>query len=115
MPIPPLTWFIHTVTRASRISVDVNGEPVLSAQSTFRCRIEKRTVYRRGADGKDASGQHQLVTVTPIKIDDVFWFPAIFGEPADDVTDPQAGRTPVQTDIATTMRGTAGLYTFSFP
>ena len=91
------SWMIHTVTRARRSQtvVGAKGDPVWSAQSTFKARVEKTSRLVRTTNGREVVASHVLATQTPVDVTDRFWLPSVAGEPADDPADAQAARTPL--------------------
>lgn len=116
MSIPPPGWLIHTVTVAARTGVNANGEPTYAAQTTLRARVEKKTVFMRGPDGRQVLARHVLSAPGVLAYDAAYWFPAIgVGDVADDTSTQDAARSPVAIDSATNKRGTAAMTTLGFP
>lgn len=101
----PERLLIHTVTRASRASNGAKGDPVPGATSTFKARVEKKSGYVRGSDGALVRYEYRMATNTVVKLDDIFWFPSVGGEAADDTSSANNARRPVSLEIASDANG----------
>lgn len=110
-------WLIHTVTR-KRLALTPNsgrGEPTYDAvASTIRARVEKKAVMVRRADGTYVQSSHVMATQAVVLMSDIFWFPSIAGEPADDTTKQAAARRPLAVPVATTKSGLEALFEVYF-
>lgn len=89
-------WFIHTITRRRRTGITSDhGDPVYGDPSTFQARVVKRRAIVRNQNGEEVVAGSRMLTDVECAYDDVFWLPSIAGEGADDVNNPDAGRSPL--------------------
>lgn len=112
----PASWFVHTLTR-KRITGTTptgKGDPTLGTADLVVGRLEKRRILTKRGDGQEVFAQHVFATQTEVKMTDVFWFPAISGEAADDTTLASRARRPLSIDIATTKTGLEQLWQVYF-
>jgi hypothetical protein len=110
-------WLIHTVTRA-RVSSGTTptgkGDPTYAAQDTIAARVERQKRKVSRGDGEVVDTTHVMATDAEVRMTDVFWFPSIAGEAADDVTAMSRGRRPVSVVCATNKLGTQALWQVYF-
>lgn len=109
-----LSWMIHTVTRKRLASTGENGDPSYTTAHTISARVEKRRAVVARGDGEKVTAQHVLATTTECRPTDLFWLPAVAGEPADDTTKESAARRPLAIEVATTKSGTESLWQVYF-
>jgi hypothetical protein len=104
-------WLIHTLTRKCRSGAPGSkGEPSYTAADTIKARVEKKQTMIRGTDGREIVSEYQMATSVEVKLDDVFWFPSIAGEPADNTADISAARSPRVVNAATDKQGKAMMW-----
>lgn len=100
------SWMIHRVTRKKRTGSNAKGDPTYSLATSIKARVEKTRKRVLDAVGMETVSEFTMATtMLDVSLSDVFWFPSIGGEPADDTSNPNAGRLPVAIDRATTKVG----------
>lgn len=109
------SWLVHTVTRKRRTGNNDDGTPAYGSAETLQARVEKRVAFMRNPDGKEVRVQHRIVVVEPVSYDDVFWLPSINGEPADDTSSMDDGRSPAAVEMAMNKPGLLGFSVVGFP
>lgn len=112
-----LAWMIHQVQRRRRTTsapVGDYGDPSYTAQIPIMARLEKRRATVRRGDGETVTAEYVMATLEECRMSDVFWFPSIAGEAADDTTDLGAARRPVAIEVATTKSGAESLWQVYF-
>jgi hypothetical protein len=73
---------------------------VSDARETFSARVEKTDKTVKRPDGTDVQAKAVFATNTECAYTDIFWLPAIGGEPADDTTKDAAARRPASIKYA---------------
>lgn len=109
------SWLIHTVTRKRRTGNNSDGTPSYGSADTIKVRVEKKRKFIRLPSGKELLIQYEMVFDGEVRYDDVFWFPSIAGEAADDTTNADAARAPALVFTSTNKNGTQYITTTSFP
>lgn len=103
-----LSWMVHRVTRKQRTGSNAKGDPTYGAATAIKARVEKTRKRVLDAVGMETVSEFTMATDTlDVSLSDVFWFPSISGEPADDTSNANAGRMPIAIDRATTKTGQA--------
>lgn len=113
MNISP-AWLVHTVSRKRVTGHSSAGDPTFGSLTTIRARVEKVRRIVRDAQGKEITAQYEMATLDEVRLDDTFWMPSIAGEPADDTTSDNAGRSPLSLRLATDKPGVQKLWLVYF-
>jgi hypothetical protein len=109
-------WLVHTITvqEPTTRAGSAYGDIAWKNPCRVKARVERTTTRVKNGDGDEVISTHRVIVSSFIDERARFWLPSINGEPADDVDEIEASRTPLTVQGATTRAGTRGHWEFFF-